>query len=538
MPSHFPNRAAHVWALVAFFSLFGMLRADAAQVAPIRLMPLSQNEQHGIITRKFLVVRTASNHQDHVELLILPRVSLAELCDDRPVARKCQKTGILIPFARRPAPYADPVFELPTQDNVSSRYILTVWSRSDMPFAFAIQRRDAYLNRLLLARTIDAAFLGALVAVLFFSIVALAEMRTVSSLYFIGYLCSLGFVELVATGIGMQYIWPEFAFDRALLVLIATELGFVLYCFFARSFVALSTKFPRLDRIVLAALALQVILASIEYAYPSSIFRGFVVASEFCTLGALAVVAILLVGNAGVSRLYAISFFPAMLGAAASVWYEAFGLGRGSIFAWKGIEFGTSLQCLAISVSVFGRLRVLREERQQIAQTLAITELENVELGRIATTDALTGVPNRVSFFDELRTALAQGRVLALLYLDLDRFKPVNDQFGHATGDHVLQIVAERLRRAVRNGDLVARLGGDEFAVALLGEAPAEVSAIIASIRLAVEHPMRIDTHSLSVGVSIGVARGPDFENADALVDAADHGMYEDKKHRGAKGNS
>lgn len=535
MRSRFLSRIGRLsfFAAVLFFAAVASASATATTV---HLIEIGRQEHKGIVVRTFDVSGLPLAPDSRAKLLVLPRVIRALLCRGSGKSAHCIETGTSVPFARRPEPYADPAFELFPSDQDPAQRTLTVWARSDMPFAYVVESRDEYVNRLLLARTIDAAFLGALFAVLFFSVVALVELRTPSSFFFIGYVCSLFVVEFVATGIGMQYIWPQLALDRTLLVLIASELGFVMYFLFARSFVALERRFPRLNQVAIIALALQVTLATVEYLFPSTAFRGIVVAAEFFTLAVLGFAAIALVGTPGVSRLYAISFFPAMLGAGASVWYEAFGLGRGSIFAWKGIELGTSIQCLAISVSVLDRLRTLREERQEMAQELAVTELENAELERIAATDALSGLPNRSAFFEALRRELIEGQVAALLYLDLDRFKPVNDRFGHAVGDQVLHIVADRLRRAVRTGDLVARLGGDEFAVAVIGDSESDVHSIVETVRSAIQRPMRVGTVTTSVGVSIGIARARG-ENADALVDAADRHMYEDKIARSAKGN-
>ncbi len=536
MRLHFLN-SLRLFGLLAGVVLFGAPAAASAAPSGVHLVEIGRQVHGGIVTRIFHVSGVPLPADSRAQLLILPRVIRARLCRGSDTAANCIETGTSVPFASRPEPYADPAFELFPSDRDPAVRTLTVWTRSDMPFAYVVESRNQYVNRLLLARTIDAAFLGALVAVLFFSVVALVELRTSSSFFFIGYVCSLFVVEFVATGIGMQYIWPQFAFDRTFLVLIASELGFVMYFLFARSFVSLERRFPVLNKVAIVALALQVTLATVEYLFPSTAFRGVVVGAEFFTLAVLGFSAVALVGTPGVSRLYAISFFPAMLGAGASVWYEAFGLGRGSIFAWKGIELGTSIQCLAISVSVLDRLRTLREERQEMAQELAVTELENAELERIAATDALSGLPNRSAFFEGIRQELADGKVVALLYLDLDRFKPVNDRFGHAVGDQVLHIVADRLRRAVRAGDLVARLGGDEFAVAIIGDSESDVHSIVETVRSAIERPMRVGTITTSVGVSIGIARAHG-ENADALVDAADRHMYEDKIARSAKGNS
>jgi diguanylate cyclase (GGDEF)-like protein len=148
------------------------------------------------------------------------------------------------------------------------------------------------------------------------------------------------------------------------------------------------------------------------------------------------------------------------------------------------------------------------------------------ELTTQANVDALTGLANRPAFTAALQLAIAdQDRHVALLFLDLDDFKVVNDGLGHAAGDELLQIVASRLRRAVRPEDLCARLGGDEFAV-LLPDAD-DVAATIAQ-RL-VEHvarPVSLKGRVAQVGASVGLAFASPGTSAEELVQHADIAMY------------
>ena len=143
-------------------------------------------------------------------------------------------------------------------------------------------------------------------------------------------------------------------------------------------------------------------------------------------------------------------------------------------------------------------------------------------LRRRASHDPLTGLANRALLHE--RIAAADGEV-ALLYLDLDGFKPVNDRLGHAAGDEVLRLVARRLEGCVRAGDTVARLGGDEFAL-LVSDGAEEVAE---RVRVAFDDPFTVDGHRLPVGASVGVATGA--ADADALLAAADRAMYAVKRH-------
>jgi diguanylate cyclase (GGDEF)-like protein/PAS domain S-box-containing protein len=151
-------------------------------------------------------------------------------------------------------------------------------------------------------------------------------------------------------------------------------------------------------------------------------------------------------------------------------------------------------------------------------------------LERAATTDSLTGLANRAAFFDQLETTTSN--VVAVLYLDLDNFKPVNDQFGHAVGDVVLAEVATRLRSAMRPGDLVARLGGDELAVLCTSISTlSEATRIADRLLQTFVEPISCGDEKVTISTSIGIAlhRGPTLQG-DALVECADRALYDAKR--------
>jgi diguanylate cyclase (GGDEF)-like protein/PAS domain S-box-containing protein len=151
--------------------------------------------------------------------------------------------------------------------------------------------------------------------------------------------------------------------------------------------------------------------------------------------------------------------------------------------------------------------------------------------------DALTGLPNRILFLDRLEHALLQAkresRRLAVLFLDLDRFKMVNDSLGHGVGDQLLQAAAGRLQGALRKTDTVARLGGDEFAV-LLEDAAVEDDAqtVARKIVETLSQPFEIGTHEIHIGTSVGLAYYPDHAaESERLLKLADMAMYRAKKN-------
>ncbi|MFZ5863268.1 MAG: EAL domain-containing protein [Nitrospirota bacterium] len=168
-----------------------------------------------------------------------------------------------------------------------------------------------------------------------------------------------------------------------------------------------------------------------------------------------------------------------------------------------------------------------------------ITERKEWEarLAQVTRHDALTNLPNRAVFLDRLDQALVRVRTgrserpLAVLILDLDRFKLVNETLGHAAGDRMLSAVAERLSGVLRDGDTVARLGGDEFAVLLPELAKVSDSAmVVGKIFAALRAPFVVDSHELFVGASIGVSVAPDDgDESGTLLKHADAAMYRAK---------
>ena len=163
------------------------------------------------------------------------------------------------------------------------------------------------------------------------------------------------------------------------------------------------------------------------------------------------------------------------------------------------------------------------EQRRGIAQ-----------LAHMVHHDALTGLPNRVLFREHLHLALARSRRgsgLAVLCVDLDRFKAVNDTLGHPVGDALLRAVSERLRGCIRESDLAARLGGDEFAIVQENASqPVDATALARRVVESLSEPFDLDGHRVVIGASVGIALNSDgLEGADGLLKCADLALYRAK---------
>jgi diguanylate cyclase (GGDEF)-like protein/PAS domain S-box-containing protein len=155
---------------------------------------------------------------------------------------------------------------------------------------------------------------------------------------------------------------------------------------------------------------------------------------------------------------------------------------------------------------------------------------------QLAFTDVLTGLPNRVLFDDRIRqtiaTAKRYARGFAVMYLDIDRFKDINDAYGHATGDAMLRGVGERLQHTLRESDTVARFGGDEFVILQpIVDGPADAADLARKVVAAMQAPMQVGEIQRDVRISIGIALYPqDATGVDELMDLADKALYAAKR--------
>lgn len=204
-----------------------------------------------------------------------------------------------------------------------------------------------------------------------------------------------------------------------------------------------------------------------------------------------------------------------------------FALGEGDTGALADLQIFVAVQLLTIFLVVGLRAQLLTARAH--AERLSEEQLR----------DPLTGTGSRICIEDELAAATSQPAVgatppsSAVLFLDLDAFKPVNDRYGHAVGDQVLCTVARRLEEVVRDSDTVGRVGGDEFVVVCRDISPAELDRLAVRLADAIAAPMRIDGHDIAVGASIGTswATGAQLGPSD-LLRSADFDMYRRKLGR------
>ncbi len=212
----------------------------------------------------------------------------------------------------------------------------------------------------------------------------------------------------------------------------------------------------------------------------------------------------------------------------------------GAMAHWNAVAVlasGLTVTASIVAYLLFSLHRTQRLEKLTIDLRETSDELRRngAKLDHLARHDALTGLPNRIAFRDDVARGLSRarrGQDLAILYLDLDRFKAVNDTLGHPIGDRLLCQVADRLREIVRETDTITRLGGDEFAIAQFdGEQTRAAKLLARRVIETLSRPYEIEGHHAIIGVSIGITlAGPGDTDVDQLLRRADIALYAAKR--------
>ncbi len=330
-------------------------------------------------------------------------------------------------------------------------------------------------------------------------------------------------------GIGEQYLWTDHDWLEKHLAGITSLLAASATALFIDD--VLGYDYSRRLRMVLRAVAAILALAALAHA-----FDVIDIHQVGLFMGTLGLMPVLLGIPGAITRIHrrdsiGTYFFIAWIG-----YFVASAIMVGVVKGYIGANFWTlhSFQFGAtLDMIVFLRIAVLRSAVVHVAARRANNERDT--LISLAHTDSLTGLLNRRGLNEILVESLksaSPGQQLVVFVMDLDRFKPVNDQYGHDVGDQLLILVASRLRGAVRGADIVARFGGDEFVVMATGlQNEQQATELAAKLVAAIATPFALETHICTVGATLGYAIAPvDGHDASTLIKMADAAMYTGKQ--------
>ncbi len=431
-----------------------------------------------------------------------------------------QRSGDHLRFAERPIPYRLFVFPLNLSADKPQAVYLRIRSDDSLVAPIRLWTPTAFQEYRAQENLLLGIGYGIVLAMLIYNGFLWLALR--EALYGAYLLATFSMLLVVAelNGHAFQFLWPNNLWLADNQHVLLPALHFLAQGYWVRTFLDTRHRTPRLDRGMLAVMAAALLMIAValsgHYALGNQL--AFVVSIPFIILTVSCTVSVTWQGYRPARIFLVAQLFP-MLGASLTL-FRAIGILPDLPIFEHGMQLGVSIEVLLFSLALAQRIDTLRQEKAE-----AVLRAE---------TDPLTGLLNRAGFAHRFAAQLHGGRrKCALLLVDLDRFKPVNDMLGHAAGDEVLQQVAARLRHNVRSDtDLVGRLGGDEFVIALVGTHAQDHAATTASkIIEALNQPCETSAGTATIGASIGIALAPQHGNsAQALFAAADAAMYEAKR--------
>lgn len=474
-------------------------------------------------------------------------------------------TGDRMPFAARPVLHRNFVFPLRLDESGKGTVWLRVVSEGTLTIPLRVWQPAAFWQESLISYAVLSVYFGMLLALAMYNLLLWFSLRDHAYLTYVLFAASMAVGQLSLNGLGNQFLWPDWPVWGNLAFTIGFAAAGLFGALFTRGFLSTRRNLPRLDGAVvgLAGLFAVCMLTPLIAPYRLAAILTSLTGVTFSVVAVLAGLRCWRAGQPGAST-FLLAWTVLLIGVAV-VGLRNMNLVPTTFISFYAMQMGSALEMLLLSFALADRINGLRREKdaaqnealstkQQLVAALQRSEAnlelrvaqrtgelealnarlrENErQLQALAHTDTLTGLANRLLFDARLEQSLQQARrnrgQLALLLIDLDHFKPINDTYGHAIGDEVLRDAASRFRAAVREVDTVARLGGDEFAIVLTGiGSGADAERLAEKLLVTVSEPMRVLNLPLEISASIGIAwfSGGDLTPSE-LMRRADQAMY------------
>lgn len=430
-----------------------------------------------------------------------------------------RRSGALVPYsAGRDLDFGLPSFRL-ANDHVQSKIVyLRVHAFTGTTFQLSLWREDGLRHHLQGTTMFVSMLYGLILGLMIYNLLLFASLRNAIYGIFVLYLCTLFLAIAHLNGDNFRYLWPEAS-------RIETHANIFVFCLWSASsaifaiiFFSLKDNNPWVTKSIIGFALLQAVIICLDLARLRSLAAMLLYGFGFCWTLSFLMIAIYYLRQGFTPARYILGGLVVTLIGVIELLLRTNGFIQPSAMTEHLNEAGAALQALMYSLALAARISLLQKERE------------------VALLDPLTGLITRRLFADRFEKAsqLAERQKynLVLLLIDLDRFKPINDQHGHDAGDAVLKEIANRLLGAVRANDSVARFGGDEFAILMvgpieMGELMAGAQRIIATVEQPVAHKNLMLQVSLSIGIAVWPEHGEDFAS---LYKSADLALYQAKR--------
>jgi len=520
--------------------------ADAPFSASLTRRDLSFGYVQGVIWLRLPLQSEAS--ETRIWRLELNYASLDEvrLYDVGANGVRESRSGDTVPYAERSIGHRYPVFEIVLQPGEQRTLYLRVDSRGSMTLSGGLMSLRDFEQHSQNGYLVHAIYFGVLIALGLYNLLLFLALRERPFLNYVLFMFAFALSVLSLNGLGAQYLWSQAAPWSNRMLPVSLTSAALLSVVFARSFLDTRQWLPRWDKgllalcIAIAAAVLASILLPVQRALQLMSLTGLI-----ATLTLLLTSFVCVGYRVPGARLFALAWLMLLTGAVLLA-LRNFALIPSNFLTLYAMQIGSGLEMILLSFALAARFNELKRQREaalqlneqilakRVTERTQALEQANQRLSELALQDPLTGLANRTALQQHLDQALARSvrrkELLAVMLIDLDGFKPINDQHGHEFGDRVLAEVAQRLRQYLRDADLPARLGGDEFVVICENVQSAEDARDLAKRLLeGLDTPMYLEERTVRVGASIGIVLSHGSDDATTLIRQADAAMYRAK---------
>ncbi len=478
-------------------------------------------------------------------------------------------SGDRMRFSERAFPHRNLVFPLDLPEGVTTLY-LRIESEGSVTVPLSLKNPDEFDRESIGAYVLLAIYYGALLALGVYNLLLYLAIRDRAYLEYVLFAFGMAVGMASTNGFTQQFLFPNHPDLANSAALMGFSIAGVFGAMFIRTVLDTFQTVPMLDKVLMGLIGL---FGLAMLMHPVSYHTSLMLALS----GSLSLsVAVLLAGSVAWwrghpgARLFLFAWTLLLIGVAVMA-MRAFGWIPTHFLTIYAMQIGSTLDMLLLSFALADRINSMRSEKEN-AQAELLSAKQNMldalhrsecelearverrtheleaanarlrdnehELFRLARQDALTGLGNRIALEEETHKAIDRasrlGTSVAVMLIDLDQFKPVNDRHGHGVGDEVLRMVARRLAKCTRKTDTLARLGGDEFIVVVEGrDAVADAIAVAKKMIADMARPFSVQGLELVIGASIGIAVLGDEDSPDSLRRRADRAMYFSKREGG-----
>lgn len=467
-----------------------------------------------------------------------------------------EHSGFIVPPSQRASNDIHPAFPLQLQGGQPNTLYVRIRAQGSMTVNASLYTPNEF--HLASSRMIffQSLFLGMAMALSLYNLFLGYMLKRLTFLLYSGFISTFAIATMTANGIGGWLLWPVLGPLITRLVPCGFSLAVLWAMLFVRSFLGLKNKMPHLDKFHRFLIGVTVLLSVLSFFLPVQLSVK-IMSLLGCSMGIFLIICGMLAVYYKIpaARYYLLAWSCLIVGTVL-VSLRNTGWIPSNFMTVYGMEIGSSIEMVLLSFGLASHFNEIERQKRQAQQTLFQTmkyqeqilqervqehtqelALAKEKLEIIATHDPLTQLANRRGLNDQfslIRQAFTQDTFIAVLLIDLDKFKPINDQYGHASGDEVLQIIAQRLFNMCRGEDIVSRLGGDEFAIVLTGFSQQhDLVHFIKRLYKHITSPMQLTIcHEIQIDASIGVCVDHLINNSlKQLISWADEAMYQ-IKHR------